>query len=166
LIMRVVCKGFFLENFLMNQQQNQKLYVGNLNFEASEDQVRELFGTFGEVQEVKIVMDRFTGRSRGFAFVRFDSADSAAKAKDALNGQPFQGKTLVIDLARTEQREPRGPMGGAGGERRERTGGGGAGEFRPRREWGDRNESRGGERRGGGDYNRSDRGDRFGHGNR
>src|SRR5579863_8414664 len=98
----------------MNQQQNQKLYVGNLNFEASEDQVRELFGTYGEVQEVKIVMDRFTGRSRGFAFVRFDSADSAAKAKDALNGQPFQGKTLVIDLARTEQRESRGPMGGGG----------------------------------------------------
>ena len=51
-------------------QQNQKLYVGNLNFDATEDQVRELFGTFGEVQEVKIVMDRFSGRSRGFAFVR------------------------------------------------------------------------------------------------
>ena len=154
----------------MNQEQNQKLYVGNLNFEASEDQVRELFNTYGEVQEVKIVMDRFTGRSRGFAFVRYNTADSAAKAKDALNGQPFQGKTLVIDLARTEQREPRGPMGGGGGERRERTsagGGGGAGEFRPRREWGDRNDSRGGgERRGGGDFNRSDRGDRFGHGNR
>jgi cold-inducible RNA-binding protein len=158
-------QGFFLENFSMNQQQNQKLYVGNLNFEATEEQVRELFGIHGEVQEVKIVMDRFTGRSRGFAFVRFDSADSASKAKDALNGQPFQGKTLVIDLARTEQREPRGPMGG-GGERRERTGHtpGGGGEFRPRREWGDRNEGRG-ERRGG-DFNRSDRGDRFGHGNR
>ena len=78
----------------MNQQQNQKLYVGNLNFEASEDQVRELFGTFGEVQEVKIVMDRFTGRSRGFAFVRFDSADSAAKAKDALNGNLSKARLL------------------------------------------------------------------------
>lgn len=141
----------------MNQQQNQKLYVGNLNFEANEDQVRELFGAYGDVQEVKIVMDRFTGRSRGFAFVRFDSADSAAKAKEALNGQPFQGKTLVIDLARTEQREPRGPMGG-GGERRERSG-----EFRPRREWGDRDGGGRGERR---DFNRSDRGDRYGHGNR
>lgn len=143
----------------MNQQQNQKLYVGNLNFEATEDQVKDLFASFGDVQEVKIVMDRFTGRSRGFAFVRFDTADSAAKAKDGLNGQPFQGKTLVIDIARTEQREPRGPMGG--GDRR---GPGGGGEFRPRREWGggDRNEGRG-ERR---DFNRSDRGDRFGHGNR
>lgn len=143
----------------MNQQQNQKLYVGNLNFEAGEDQVRELFSTYGDVQEVKIVMDRFTGRSRGFAFVRFDNADAAAKAKDALNGQLFQGKTLVIDLARTEQREPRGPMGG--GERRERFAN--QGEFRPRREWGDRSEGRGDRR---GDYHRSDRGDRYGHGNR
>jgi RNA recognition motif-containing protein len=139
-------------------QQNQKLYVGNLNFDASEDQVRELFGSFGEVQEVKIVMDRFSGRSRGFAFVRMATADDAGKAKDSLNGQPFQGKALVIDWARTEQRDR--PMG----ERRERP----AGEFRPRREgsgggWGggggggDRGERREREPRGGGDrggYNR------------
>ncbi|PIS03418.1 MAG: RNA-binding protein [Chlamydiae bacterium CG10_big_fil_rev_8_21_14_0_10_42_34] len=126
-------------------QQNQKLYVGNVNFDASEDQVRELFGTFGEVQEVKIVMDRFSGRSRGFAFVRMATADDAGKAKDSLNGQPFQGKALVIDWARTEQRDR--PMG----ERRERP----AGEFRPRREgaggWG-------GERR-----DREPRGDRGGY---
>jgi RNA recognition motif-containing protein len=126
-------------------QQNQKLYVGNLNFDASEDQVRELFGSFGEVQEVKIVMDRFSGRSRGFAFVRMATADDAGKAKDSLNGQPFQGKALVIDWARTEQRDR--PMG----ERRERP----AGEFRPRREgsgggWGggDRGERREREPRG------------------
>ena len=136
----------------MNQQaQTQKLYVGNLNFDANEDQVRELFGSFGTVEDVKIVMDRFSGRSRGFAFVRMDSSDSAGKAKEALNGQPFQGKALVIDWARTEQRDR--PMG----ERRERP----AGEFRPRREggggWGggDRGERR--EYRGGGD-----RGDRSG----
>ena len=128
-------------------QQNQKLYVGNLNFDANEEQVRELFGTFGTVEDVKIVMDRFSGRSRGFAFVRMDSAESAGKAKEALNGQPFQGKTLVIDWARTEQRE-RPAMGGErGGERRERP----QGEFRPRREWGER----GGERR---DFRGGDRG--------
>ncbi len=107
-------------------QQNQKLYIGNLNFDASEDQVRELFSNYGEVQEVKIVMDRFSGRSRGFAFVRMASAEDAGKAKDALNGQPFQGKALVIDWARTEQRD-RPPM-----ERRERP----QGEFRPRRDFG------------------------------
>ncbi|HSX38368.1 MAG TPA: hypothetical protein VLE95_06020 [Chlamydiales bacterium] len=139
----------------MNQQtQTQKLYVGNLNFDANEDQVRELFSSFGGVEDVKIVMDRFSGRSRGFAFVRMDSSDSAGKAKDSLNGQPFQGKALVIDWARTEQRDR--PMG----ERRERSG-----EFRPRREggwggerreggWGNR-EHRGGDRdRSGGFYNR------------
>jgi RNA recognition motif-containing protein len=130
-------------------QQNQKLYVGNLNFDANEDQVRELFGTYGAVEDVKIVMDRFSGRSRGFAFVRMDSQESAGKAKEALNGQPFQGKTLVIDWARTEQRDrPAGdrPMG----ERRERP----AGEFRPRRDFGgDRGERR--------EY-RGDRGDRSG----
>src|SRR5579872_408664 len=121
-------------------QQNQKLYVGNLNFDASEDQVRELFGSFGEVQEVKIVMDRFSGRSRGFAFVRMATAEDAGKAKDALNGQPFQGKALVIDWARTEQRDR--PMG----DRGPRPAGAG-GEFRPRREggggWGDRGGDRG-----------------------
>ena len=132
-------------------QQNQKLYVGNLNFDVTEDQVRELFGSFGEVQEVKIVMDRFSGRSRGFAFVRMATTDDAGKAKDSLNGQPFQGKALVIDWARTEQRDR--PMGG--GERRERP----SGEFRPRREgggWGgDRGERREREPRGDrGGYNR------------
>lgn len=118
--------------------QNQKLYVGNLNFDATEDQVRELFATHGEVAEVKIIMDRFSGRSRGFAFVRMATTEGATKAKDALHGQPFQGKALVIDWARTEQRDR--PMG----ERRERPAG--AGEFRPRRDWGngERRESRGG----------------------
>ncbi len=137
----------------MNQQQTQKLYVGNLNFDATEDQVRQLFGEYGQVEEVKIVMDRFSGRSRGFAFVRMDSSDSAGKAKEALNGQPFQGKALVIDWARTEQRDR--PMG----ERRERSGG----EFRaPRRDgggWGggdrgERREFRGDRDRSGGFYNR------------
>lgn len=134
-------------------EQNQKLYVGNLNYDANEDQVRELFGTFGDVVDVKIVMDRFTGRSRGFAFVRYDSADSAGKAKEGLNGQPFLGKTLVIDWARAEPKDrPAGerPMGGGGFRERREGGGGDRGGFR-------------GERRGGGDRfggSRSDRGDR------
>jgi hypothetical protein len=77
----------------MNQQaQTQKLYVGNLNFDANEDQVRELFGTFGQVEDVKIVMDRFSGRSRGFAFVRMDSADSATKRKMLSTANLFKEK--------------------------------------------------------------------------
>lgn len=140
-------------------QQNQKLYVGNLNFDANEDQVRELFGTHGTVEDVKIVMDRFSGRSRGFAFVRMDSSESANKAKEGLNGQPFQGKTLVIDFARTEQdRSSRPPMGDrphSGAPR---------GEFRPRREWGGGGNERGGERGERRDFrgDRGDRGDRGG----
>src|SRR5690606_17240289 len=133
---------FYFQEFKGMNPQNQKLYVGNLNFDASEDQVRELFNSYGEVAEVKIIMDRFSGRSRGFAFVRYNSSDEAGKAKEALQGQPFQGKALVIDWARTEQRDRP-----AGGERRERPMGGG--EFRPRREWGDRpdrRESRGNDR--------------------
>lgn len=129
--------------------QNQKLYVGNLNFDATEDQVRELFAAHGEVAEVKIIMDRFSGRSRGFAFVRMVTTEAAEKAKDALHGQPFLDKALVIDWARTEQRDggERRPMG----ERRERPmGGRGNGEFRPRRDWngdrGERRESRGNDR--------------------
>jgi cold-inducible RNA-binding protein len=144
-------------------QQNQKLYVGNLNFDANEEQVRELFGTHGAVEDVKIVMDRFSGRSRGFAFVRMDSSESANKAKEGLNGQPFQGKTLVIDFARTEQeRGSRPPMGDRGGDR---SGGGASrGEFRPRREWGGGGGGERGERRdfrGGGDRDRGDRGGNF-----
>lgn len=135
-------------------QQNQKLYVGNLNFDANEDQVRELFGTYGAAEDVKIVMDRFSGRSRGFAFVRMDSAESAGKAKEALNGQPFQGKTLVIDFARTEQergsRPPMGDRGGHGGHGGGYGGGAPRSEFRPRREWG--GNERGGDREGRRDY--------------
>jgi RNA recognition motif-containing protein len=141
-------------------QQQNKLYVGNLNFDATEDQVREVFSVHGDVQEVKIVMDRFSGKSRGFAFVRFGTAEAAGAAKEALQSQAFQGKTLVIDFARTEQREPR-----PAGDRRERP----AGNFgAPRREYGgndrgnDRNE-RGNDRGGyrGGNDRGNDRGDRY-----
>lgn len=133
----------------MNEQkqseQTQKLYVGNLNFDASEDQVRELFGNYGNVDEVKVVMDRFSGRSRGFAFVKMDTVESAGKAKEALHGQPFQGKNLVIDWARTQQQERSGSDRRMGGDRPQR-------EFRPRGEgnWGggggrgERREYRGG----------------------
>lgn len=132
-------------------QQNQKLYVGNLNFDANEEEVKELFGTYGSVEEVKIVMDRFSGRSRGFAFVKMASQEDAGKAKEALSGQAFQGKTLVIDWAREEQKDR--PAGGRSGERR--TGGFGGGD-RPRREGG-----WGGDRGGRGER-RESRGDRGG----
>jgi RNA recognition motif-containing protein len=82
------------------------IYVGNLPFSASEDQIRELFGQFGKVQSVKLVSDRETGRPRGFGFVEMDGAD-ADSAIAALNGQQFGGRSLRINEAR--ERAERGP---------------------------------------------------------
>lgn len=94
---------------------SKKLYVGNLSFQASEDQVRELFAAYGEVQNVNMVTDRYTGRSRGFAFVEMTNDEAANKAREALNGKPFQERNLTIDWAR-----PEGQGGAGGGGRRER----------------------------------------------
>ncbi len=121
----------------MFQQNNSKLFVGNLNYDANEDQVRELFSQYGEVKDVKIVMDRYSGRPRGFAFVRMATAEDAGKAKDSLSGQPFMGKALVIDMARSDA----GPREG-GAPRSE---GGFRGDRAPRRD-GDRPSFRGGNR--------------------
>ena len=98
---------------------SKKLYVGNLSFQASEDQVRELFGSFGEVANVNMVTDRYTGRSRGFAFVEMSSDDAANKAREALNGKPYQDRNLTVDWARPESDRPTG----GGGPRRDRDSG-------------------------------------------
>lgn len=92
---------------------SNKLYVGNLSFQATEEEVRELFSPFGQVQNVSLVTDRYTGRSRGFGFVEMANEDSASKAREALNGKPFQGRNLTVDWARPQ--EERG--GGRGGDR-------------------------------------------------
>lgn len=88
-----------------------RLYVGNLPFNADEDQVRELFGQGGRtVTEVKLVTDRDTGRPRGFGFVEMGSSEDADSAIRALNGQPFGGRPLTVNEARE-----RGGFGGGGG---------------------------------------------------
>ncbi|HXV37172.1 MAG TPA: RNA-binding protein [Myxococcota bacterium] len=76
-----------------------KLHVGNLPFSATEEQLRDLFGQHGEVVSVKIIKDRETGRSRGFAFVEFGSASHAERAKSALNGTDFGGRSLRVSEA-------------------------------------------------------------------
>jgi len=83
----------------------QKLYVGNLPFTATEDQLRELFGQHGTVQSAKIIMDRDSGQPRGFAFVEMDDADAAIQALDR---KPFGGRDLTVNIAK-----PR--TGGGGG---------------------------------------------------
>ncbi|NLG16148.1 MAG: RNA-binding protein [Fibrobacter sp.] len=85
----------------------KKLYVGNLPFNTSEDQVKELFSQVGEVQEVKIITDRETGRSRGFCFVEMENADEAISN---LNGKELDGRKITVSEAR--EREQRGGGGG------------------------------------------------------
>ncbi len=88
-----------------------RLYVGNIPFSAGEDELRELFTQFGEVESVHVVTDRATGRPRGFAFVEMVSEEDAQKAIGDLNQKDFQGRRLAVNEARP--RAPR-PMGGGG----------------------------------------------------
>jgi RNA recognition motif-containing protein len=104
------------------------IYVGNLPFSATEEEITELFSPYGTVERVKIVTDRETGRPRGFAFVTMGEVAGANAAIAALNDQDYQGRALRINAA--EAREPRtggggGYKGGGGGDRR----GGGGGDW-------------------------------------
>ncbi len=107
-----------------------KIYVGNLPFSATSESLNEMFAKFGTVESAKIVMDRDTGRSKGFGFVEMSSADEAAQAIEKLNGQDHGGRSLVVNEARPM--EPRtGGFGGGGGGRGGDRGGdrGGRGGF-------------------------------------
>jgi len=106
----------------------RKLYVGNLSFETTEATLTAEFGKDGrKVASVSIVMDRDTGRPRGFAFVEMASDEDAQGAIKALNGSQIDGRTLRVNEA--EERKPRSGGGGFGGDRR---GGGGGGGGRDR----------------------------------
>lgn len=93
---------------------SSKLYVGNLPFTAQEDDVRNLFATYGDVLSVALINDRETGRPRGFGFVEMD-ASGAKSAVEALDGQDFQGRNLRVNEA--QERAPRTGGGGGGGDR-------------------------------------------------
>lgn len=99
---------------------SKNLYVGNLSFSTTSDDLRTAFGQFGTVQSASVVMDRETGRSRGFGFV--EMADGGDEAINAMNGADFQGRKLTVNEAR-----PREERGGGGGGRGPRGGGGGYG---------------------------------------
>ena len=102
------------------------MYTGNLPFSATEQDLRELFSEHGNVTEVFIPTDRESGRPRGFAFVTMDSADAMNAAIEALNGQDFQGRALVVNEARPQEARDnfRGGNGGNGGGYRGNGGGG------------------------------------------
>ena len=83
------------------------LYVGNLSYEMSEENLRNEFAEYGEVQSAKIITDKFTGRSRGFGFVEMNSDDEGKKAMEALNGKDFEGRELVVNEARPREERSR-----------------------------------------------------------
>ena len=103
-----------------------KLYVGNLPFQTTSDELREHFAQAGNVESASVVEDRMTGRSRGFGFVEMATAEEAAAAIEQLNGKDFGGRNLTVNEARP--RTDRGPGGGGGyGGGGNRGGGGGYG---------------------------------------
>jgi RNA recognition motif-containing protein len=102
-----------------------RLYVGNLSFQATTEAVREVFATCGEVTDVHIVQDRDSGQSRGFAFVTMSSDAEAAAAIAKLDGSSLEGRSLRVNEA--EERQSRGGGGGGGGGGGRRGGGGGGG---------------------------------------
>ncbi len=91
----------------------KKLFVGNLNFKTNDDDLRELFGQAGTVDSATVMMDRATGRSRGFGFVEMGTDEEALKAVEQFNGHEFQGRNLNVNEAR--ERTPGGPRGGGYG---------------------------------------------------
>ncbi len=92
---------------------NSKLFVGNLSFEVTENDLQDLFTTFGPVSEVNLMMDRSTGRSRGFAFVTMATPEGAQTAIQGAAGKDLKGRNLTVNEARP--REERGGGGGRGG---------------------------------------------------
>ena len=98
-----------------------KLFVGNLSFNTTQNQLQDLFAAHGTVLEVDVIMDKFSGRPRGFAFVSMDTKEGADAAVQALNGKEMDGRALTVNEARPREDRPRSSGGGGGG------GGGGYG---------------------------------------
>lgn len=132
--------------------ENNKLYVGNLPFASTAQDLEALFGQVGTVSVVEIIFDKFTGRSRGFAFVTMANGEEAQQCVEKFHGHEIEGRALAVNIARPREERPPGGGGFGGG----RGGGGGYGGGRGGRGGG------GGYRGGGGGY----RGDRGGGGYR
>ena len=109
-----------------------RLFVGNLSYQTAENDLQDYFSQAGAVTSVNVMLDKMTGKSRGFAFIEFASLDEANKAIEQFHNKEFQGRALTVNIARPkEDRPPRFGGGGGGG------GGGGA-----RSDYGDRREQR------------------------
>jgi RNA recognition motif-containing protein len=135
----------------------KKIYVGNLPFTCRDQELSDIFADFGSVDSAKVIMDRDSGRSKGFGFVEMSDDDAAMKAIDSLNGKEVGGRALNVSEAKPQEKREGGgggfrggrDGGGGGGFRGGRDGGGGG--FRGGRDGGDRG-GRGGGDRGGNRY--------------
>ena len=104
-----------------------KLYVGNLAYSVRDDSLQQAFSQFGTVNSAKVMMDRDTGRSKGFGFVEMGSDAEAQSAINGMNGQALEGRAVVVNEARPREERPGGYGGGGGGGGRGGYGGGGGG---------------------------------------
>src|SRR5215210_7821756 len=105
-----------------------KLYVGNLSYNIRDDDLQQAFAQYGSVSSAKVMMDRDTGRSKGFGFVEMGSDPEAQAAINGMNGQALEGRAIVVNEARPREERP-GGFGGGGGSRSGGGGGGGGGGF-------------------------------------
>jgi len=110
----------------------KNIFVGNLSFNTNEDELRQIFESYGQVDRVSILTDRDTGRSRGFGFVEMSSNEDGDKAITALNGSQLGGRTINVNEARPKAERSGGGGGGGGGRGRER---GGRGDGGRRERW-------------------------------
>ncbi len=131
------------------------MYVGNLSYDATDSDLRELFEAHGNVTDVFIVKDRESNRPRGFAFVSMETPEEMNAAIEGLNGEEFMGRAITINEARPREDRPQGGGGGGGRKFGGGGGGGGRGGF-------SRGGDRGGFSRGGNDRGGNDRGGRSG----
>jgi cold-inducible RNA-binding protein len=95
-----------------------KLYVGNLPYTASEEELRSVFGEAGEIASVQIITDKFTGQSRGFGFVEMATREGAEEAIKRFNGHPMNNRNIVVNEARPREERSGGGGGGGGGQNR------------------------------------------------
>lgn len=103
------------------------IFIGNLNYDLTEDDIREVFEEYGELSSVKVISDKFTGRSKGFGFVEMTNDDEAKKAIEELNGAEVEGRSIVVNESIEKKKDSRGG-GFRGGNNR----GGGGGGFQRR----------------------------------
>ena len=113
---------------------SNKLFVGNLSFQTTENDLQDAFAAFGSVTETNLMMDRETNRPRGFGFVTMSSAEEAQNAIAGLNGKDLSGRALTVNVARPKEDRPAGgggrrEFGGGGGGRGGRESGGGRGRY-------------------------------------